>query len=176
MTVAQPTKPGHELSGNKVVLRRLSPSDLSALATHQRQDDWAPDFPQPGDLDAADLVPAETELPRYGAYLVVERDTGQIVGTAGFQGPVMDGELEIGYGIVPSARRRGYATECLKLLVRFASTEPDVEILTAHTEEPNIPSQNVLLNVGFMPAETDGPYLTFHHALAPVSRYIGNRP
>lgn len=175
MTIIEPTESAHELSGEKIALRRLSTSDLAALTTNHRQADWAHDFPQPGDIDAAGLVPMEIEFPRYGTYLVVERGTGQVVGTAGFHGPVMDGELEISYGIVPSACRRGYATECLGLLVRFARAEPDVEFLTAHTEEPNIASQNVLLNGGFMPVDTDGLSLTFRHSLALASRYIGSR-
>ncbi|GAA1336967.1 GNAT family N-acetyltransferase [Arthrobacter roseus] len=176
MTIMEPAAAANELSGEKIALRRLSTSDLASLTTNQRQEDWAHDFPQPGDIDAARVVPMDMEFPRYGAYLAVERATGQVVGTAGFQGPVMDGELEIGYGIVPSVRKRGYATECLGLLVRFATAEPDVEFLTAHTEEPNIASQNVLLNGGFMPVETDGPSLTFRHSLAAAPRYIGSRP
>ncbi len=40
------------------------------------------------------------------------------VGSIGFFGPPVDGEVEVGYGLVPDARGRGVATEALQRAAR----------------------------------------------------------
>lgn len=64
---------------------------------------------------------------------------GTVVGTAGFKGsPDDEGVVEIAYGIVPSRQGRGYATESANALVEFASKDPRVKLIRAHTlPEPN---------------------------------------
>lgn len=57
---------------------------------------------------------------------------------------------EIGYGIPEEqARGKGYATEGVRLLVRYLFMGYLVERIVAFTEEENRPSQRVLEKVGF---------------------------
>ena len=51
---------------------------------------------------------------RHG-FWVIEKESGEIVGGAGFKGaPDDNGMVEIAYGIVPSREGRGYATEAAR--------------------------------------------------------------
>jgi ribosomal-protein-alanine N-acetyltransferase len=86
---------------------------------------------------------------RWG-FAVLERESGLVVGNAGFRGePDAEGVVEIAYGIVPSRERRGYATAAAAALVEFARRDPRVRHIRAHTlPEPN-PSTRVLTKCGF---------------------------
>ncbi|HWB40414.1 MAG TPA: GNAT family protein [Gemmatimonadales bacterium] len=73
-----------------------------------------------------------------------------LIGTAGYKGaPSPDGTVEIGYSIVPDHRRRGYASEATRALVRRAFDEPSVRRVTAETLPELTPSIGVLLKCGF---------------------------
>lgn len=73
----------------------------------------------------------------------------KICGGACFKGaPNDDGEVEIGYGIDDDYQRKGYATEAIEELVRWAHTQENVRWVIAETEKDNIPSQKVLIKIG----------------------------
>ena len=74
--------------------------------------------------------------------IVVER---LIVGMISFKNtPDLDGSVEIGYGIVPSQQRRGFATYAVNLLVREAFSRPEIQTIVAYTSVSNLASQKVL--------------------------------
>jgi [ribosomal protein S5]-alanine N-acetyltransferase len=81
---------------------------------------------------------------------VVHRDDGLVIGNCGFKGPPDgDGVVEIAYGIVPAYEGRGYATEAAAAQVAFASADPRVKIVRAHTLATNNASTRVLTKNGF---------------------------
>jgi RimJ/RimL family protein N-acetyltransferase len=87
---------------------------------------------------------------RHG-FWVVEKSSGQIVGGAGFKGaPDPEGMVEIAYGIVPSREGRGYATEAARALIHFATSDPRVRLLRAHTRPEANASTRVLTKCGFV--------------------------
>ena len=53
------------------------------------------------------------------------------------------------YSVVPSARRRGFATEVVRALLAHAFAQPDVDEVVAHTSDENVASTRVLLRCGF---------------------------
>jgi RimJ/RimL family protein N-acetyltransferase len=59
----------------------------------------------------------------------------------------------IGYGIVPGERRRGYATEAIRGLSRWALRQPGVGEVQAQTLPDNEPSARALLRAGFVEGE-----------------------
>ena len=80
------------------------------------------------------------------------------VGVAGFKGPPDEnGEVEIGYSIVPSEQRKGYCTEAVAALLDFAWSDPRVVFVSAHTldKEETEASRKVLER-----AEFSGPKKT----------------
>ena len=97
---------------SRPVLRQVTDEDVTAVLSGQQQAGWAEDFPSDGDRVIARVLakygmPADEEGLRFGHRLVVERESGLVVGGVGFFGPPQGGEVEIGYGIVPSRQRRG---------------------------------------------------------------------
>ena len=99
---------------------------------------------------------------RHG-FFVVHRESGVVIGSAGFKGPPDDnGTVEIGYGIVPDHQGKGYATEAAAALLDFARANGEVRRFLAHTLPESNPSTRVLEKCGFSHAGTvvdpvDGP-------------------
>ena len=87
----------------------------------------------------------------YGIALDADGRRDSLVASAGYMGPPEDdGSVEIGYSVVPAARRRGYATELVEFLAARAFKFHPVQAVTAHTLESNATSAGVLLRCGFM--------------------------
>ena len=61
----------------------------------------------------------------------------------------MDGVVEIGYGLRPSARGRGLMVRCLRVIVAWCAEQPDVCVLVASTDADNVASQRTLSGAGF---------------------------
>ena len=100
------------------------------------------------------------ELAVFSTYfLIVSAQTSEILGTIGFKGaPDEDGTIEVGYGIRPEFRSRGYMTEALRTLTTFGLTLPGVEKIVACTSKDNAASIRVLEKVGYLKIYT-GPDL-----------------
>ena len=81
---------------------------------------------------------------------------GVIVGNAGFKGAPVDGQVELGYRISPSHRRRGLAVVAVTLLLDRARHEPLVERVVARIAPDNDASVGVVTKAGFVP---DGEWM-----------------
>ncbi|RSM91907.1 GNAT family N-acetyltransferase [Kibdelosporangium aridum] len=153
---------------DRLELRSWTPDEAAAVVDGVRLVDWADDFPAQGDQDIAGLFGENPLwLGEYGHRLVVERDTGLVVGSIGLFWPPDDGTLEIGYGIVASRHGRGYASEAARALIEFALTSPDVHTIYATVELSNSASIRVLEKLGFQRMSTDIAEKTalYHSAL-----------
>ncbi|MEU1395921.1 GNAT family N-acetyltransferase [Micromonospora zamorensis] len=133
---------------------RLEPLDVAAAQAVAACDrdgrTWHAEFPGEDDRDAASMVLRHTDV-TFGCRLIVERISGLAVGTIGFFGPPdAAGTVMVGYGLVPSARGHGLATEALRALVAYAFTHPSVRIITADPLPDNVASHRVLEKAGFL--------------------------
>jgi [ribosomal protein S5]-alanine N-acetyltransferase len=72
-----------------------------------------------------------------------------LVGSVGFKGPPHDGITEVGYSVLSQFQGRGYATEMVWTLVKWALAQPGVERVVAETEWDNPASVRVLDKIGF---------------------------
>jgi len=72
-----------------------------------------------------------------------------LVASGGFKGPPRDGTAEVGYSVLPQFQGRGYATEMVGGLIRWAFDQPGVIRLVAETEWANPASVRVLRKAGF---------------------------
>jgi RimJ/RimL family protein N-acetyltransferase len=138
-----------------------------------------PDYPAEGDRVAAGMFlercAAGVDPRPFGAFLVclapdAYRTTDSsaaelVVGGIGFHGPPDEnGRAEIGYGIVPSQRRNGYATQALRLLIEQAR-KLGAGTLIAETEPENEASRAALDRVGFARFGEDERAVWFELAL-----------
>ncbi|MFD8825481.1 GNAT family N-acetyltransferase [Streptomyces sp. NPDC059605] len=120
---------------------------------------WAPGYPTDGDVSAARRflgTCASTGDPRpFGNYEIRCREDGRAIGGMGFHGPMDgNGSVTIGYGLVPSARGKGYASEALRELLRFARTL-GVTRVKGDADHDNTASQHVMTAAGMRPAGED---------------------
>ena len=98
----------------------------------------------------ARLRAAEAADPWTHGFAMVARADGAIVGSCGYKGPPgPEGVVEIAYGVDPSHRGRGYATEAAQALVAFAFGSGSVRVVRAHTQPGNGASERVLTKCGF---------------------------
>lgn len=91
----------------------------------------------------------------YAAWLAKLAD-GTRVGDLCFKGLAAGGVVEIGYGFLPEFWGRGYATEAVLALTRWALAQPGVRRVEAETDPGNAASQRVLAKAGFAPTDTLG--------------------
>ena len=77
-----------------------------------------------------------------------------LIGLCSFVGPPSsDGTVEISYGIAPSYRGRGFATQAAQTLIARALTSGSVRTLRAHTLPEHNASTTVLEKCGFTKRE-----------------------
>jgi [ribosomal protein S5]-alanine N-acetyltransferase len=157
--------PAH-LTTQRLQLPLMDAGTVAALGSGRRLPAWADDFPAEGDVDIAGVMPVRHAREGgpdavLGPRLVVERSTGEVIGTAGFFGPPREGVVEIGYGIVPSRQRRGYATEAARALVELALAQPGVSEVVAHAEPGNAASIRVLEKNGLTYAGREGSLVRY---------------
>ncbi|AJT41890.1 GNAT family N-acetyltransferase [Psychromicrobium lacuslunae] len=143
-----------------ITLRRISRARAERIYTAQpdASDRWAEDYPLADELDALRFFLASPALSdhhqAFGLYSVHD-ERGRAVGGIGFFGPPdEEARVTIGYGIVPSARRRGYAAGAVAELLDIAR-QYGVQLVQAVTDVDNIPSQRVLLGAGFRELRRD---------------------
>lgn len=89
-------------------------------------------------------------LTGFNGWLILDRRTQEIVGSLGFIGEADEnGSVEIGFGIVPGKRHRGYCEEAARALIGWALGRPEVREITAHCMEGNQMSIRLLGKLGF---------------------------
>jgi RimJ/RimL family protein N-acetyltransferase len=92
---------------------------------------------------------AEKEFPWHTYWLAVVAADQFGAGLIGFKGvPNDQGEVEIGYGIDPDYRRKGYTTEAAGALIDWALGQPSCLAVTAWSDKENRASARVLEKVG----------------------------
>jgi GNAT superfamily N-acetyltransferase len=127
---------------------------------------WAEGFPPPPLVASLQRVIDDPDGPvwfgPFYAYVIVRRADGLAVGDAGFFGPPgADGEVEIGYALVPGARGSGLAGEAVALLAEWALSQPGVRALTARVEPGNAASLRLLDRLGFVADGRSEQYLRY---------------
>ena len=94
----------------------------------------------------------------YGMWLVCKKDSGQIIGRAGFENREYkdETELEKGYLIAPEEQRKGYATEVCRALIDNAEKNLDFPSINCLIQKENKASIHLAEGLGFeFAGETD---------------------
>jgi RimJ/RimL family protein N-acetyltransferase len=83
--------------------------------------------------------------------MLVDDDTGAVVGGAGFHAaPDADGMVEVGYGIDPEFRRRGYARAALLLMIERARSDPSARVFRVTVSPDNTASLGLVAQLPFV--------------------------
>jgi RimJ/RimL family protein N-acetyltransferase len=136
----------------RIVARRAGPADV-----------WSDEFPSEGDVGAVggflSATAALGEQRPFGFYRISRLADARAIGGIGFKGQPDAGCVEIGYGLVPSARGHGYAAEAVIALLTVA-TDHGLSRVIADTTLDNIASQRTLIRAGFRLVNMDSE---LHH-------------
>jgi RimJ/RimL family protein N-acetyltransferase len=156
-----------DLVTDRLVLRPLTADAVAEIVATEwattRSVHWADDYPDEGDRGIAAMVHRDPgQLGPFGHRQIIERDSGLVVGGIGLFWPPAGGQVEIGYGVVPSRQGRGYATEAVLALTDFAFTLPAVRTVYADVDRANRASIRVLAKAYFLHRETNGAMARFH--------------
>ena len=89
-------------------------------------------------------------------WLVVDRGTGEAVGSVAFGGPAnAEGAVLVGYAMYAEYEGRGYATEAVRAMVAWAFGQPGVREVRALAPVWNTPALRVAENVGMRPVASE---------------------
>ena len=84
------------------------------------------------------------------AIWMIEKMDGTHIGDLCFKGIGEGYNPEIGYGILNEFQGQGYATEAVKLALKWAFDHPEVVAVEAESDPDNAASQRVLKKCGFL--------------------------
>jgi ribosomal-protein-alanine N-acetyltransferase len=152
-----------DLTTPRLRLRPLAPAEMRELLEGRPLpgQTWAEGYPLDGTLVAVamqqELVDAAVDRGGFCHYQVLLREDDVVIGDVGFHAPPDElGEVSVGFGIVPVARRRGYAVEALQAILAWALSRPEVRSVHADTDLVNLASQRVLLGAGMQVVADEG--------------------
>ena len=107
----------------------------------------AADWPHDDTLDAFRPLAEHPEHAGEGTFLILL--DGVVIGDCGWFGPAdEDGEVEIGYGLAPSARGLGHGTAAVALLLEWVAAH-GARSVRAEVLPANEPSLRLLARLGF---------------------------
>jgi ribosomal-protein-alanine N-acetyltransferase len=85
---------------------------------------------------------------------VIEKKTGQFIGSCGFSPLENEGEVECYYTVVRSKWGKGYATEFIRRLMEYGFDELNIERIVAFMRKENPASQKVSEKLGMTQSKT----------------------
>ncbi len=145
----------NQILSERLRLRQLDVSEARALLAGRAhlERPWIGGYPIEGTMIAAEAflraVASGVDPGPYGMYQLIRRADRLVLGDIGFHAPPNpNGTVTVGYGLAPSARGEGYATEALRTMIDWALAQPDVRRVEADTAHSNLASQRVMERVG----------------------------
>lgn len=164
----------HVLTTERLILRPVTAGDYAALLAH-----WtAPDvreFLFDGEvLSPSAIVRVIEDSERdfaaagYGLWLVFEKETPGLAGTAGLR-PLEDLGIEILYSLAAQARGKGYATEAGGAVLEYALEVLRLPEVLAEIDAGNHASAAVIARLGMRPFDV------VPGVLGPMTRYRRTR-
>jgi len=81
-----------------------------------------------------------SEVP-WRIHLVILKEDRIAIGSVNLKGAPKNGEVEIGWGVLPSMRRMGFATESVGAMLAWLDQQPEVRRITATIDDLNSAAQ-----------------------------------
>lgn len=116
-----------------------------------------------GEKQLYSYIAVRYPLFEYGLWSVVDKSTGTVIGRAGIeelpeQYGNLAGEPELSYLIGRKYRRRGYASESCRAILRYAAEELEMDRIYLRTSKDNFPSQKLAEKLGLLKVESITEY------------------
>ncbi|RIK68895.1 MAG: N-acetyltransferase [Planctomycetota bacterium] len=122
---------------------------MAEMLAAQVTEDWPPQFMDDACAMVADQLDREPEPGIWSMWFVLQRGPRVLVGTFGFKAPPADGRVDLGYSIVASHQKRGYATEATRAMIDLAFAQDGVRTIVGETFDELVASIRVLEKCGF---------------------------
>ncbi|RUQ99188.1 GNAT family N-acetyltransferase [Labedella endophytica] len=156
------------IAETRVTLERIEPDQALRIIARDEApgDSWEAEYPLEDELDPLRCLAASTHPhPVFTLYMIRRVSDGRAIGGFGFFGPPdEEGRVEFGYGLVPSARGIGLATEAVLLGLERAR-DAGARIAVAETERENHASRRVLSKAGFTEVAREGSLVLYSRDL-----------
>lgn len=137
-------------------------AELSRLLGARVPDDWPNDDVLVMLSQDALLLEAEPQRSEW-SYLVVHTSARALIGDIGFHAPPdANGSIEIGYDVLATYRRQGYAVEASEALLGWAFQQPEVHYVVAESLVENVASIRVLEKLGLRRVSTTQESIWWH--------------
>ena len=143
------------LETKRLALRKWTNDDCDALSEILRDeevvrhvDDGKP-FSREKTLEFLDAMKASLEKHGFFRWKVIERSSGEMVGSCGFGRIFETGEIELGYLFGRNSWSKGYATEIAGAVMLYGFKNLGFHEIIALTDPENTASQKVLIKIGF---------------------------
>jgi RimJ/RimL family protein N-acetyltransferase len=143
------------LTTERLIMRDLTREDIPAIQSHWSDPRFQEKFPPERLTPEHCLEIFEPEIrrlaefPRTGHHWAIERE-GEMIGTMRLSFE-RGGSGSVGYGLSAVHWGKGYATEAVREVVRYAFDECGLHRLQAFVFTPNEASKHVLRKCGFVP-------------------------
>lgn len=84
-------------------------------------------------------------------WTLISKADKKMIGDLCFMGePNENGEIEIGYGTHEEFRNKGFMTEAVSSIIKWAKEQPDIRAITASTDKTNRASISILQKNNFI--------------------------
>lgn len=131
----------------RLILREMILSDLPKLNRICRENG----LPETGEEEAEAYIRYMYGLYQCGMWVVLEKESGRIIGRAGFgiADYLPEAELDLGYLIDTPYRRQGYGEEACRAVLAYGRDWLELQRISAYVEEENQASVHLLEKLGF---------------------------
>ncbi len=159
-----------QLETDALIIRTLSNADVQTIFRLSREKslgEWIPDQVYADEQEAAGVIdflksqyePSPDPAIRPFVLGIALKETGELIGHVGLS-PLTDGEIEIGYAVGEDHVGRGYATQAVEAMSRWALIQQGIPKINGIVACENVGSGRVLEKAGYnLDSESDHYYL-----------------
>jgi len=142
------------LEGKRINLRVMEKEDVSQFVEWYNNLEFQGEFFPVLQKSKSEAIkefenPSPAHVAMQNVEFIIEKKDGTKIGHIGYGKDILHDWIEIGYAVVPSERRKGYAKEAVQMLVDYLFLYKDVPRITICTDIRNLAAIKVAERTGF---------------------------